>query len=96
MRVVTRVGGDKCPKPGESKIDTTGAGAWCAPGRGGSFGSGGAWWLRVLVVASGGCGLFVGVGAQEGGGVRGRGCVWGVVLLGGGGFGWGFWWWLVG
>ena len=25
--VVTRVGGDKCPKTGESKIDTTGAGA---------------------------------------------------------------------
>ena len=33
--VVTRVGGDKCPKPRESKIDTTGAGAGCAPGRGG-------------------------------------------------------------
>lgn len=43
--VVTRVGGDKYPKPRESKIDTTGAGAGCAPGRGGSFGSGCAWWL---------------------------------------------------
>lgn len=45
VRVVTRIGGDKCPKPGESKIDTTGAGAGCAPGRGGGFGSGCAWWL---------------------------------------------------
>ena len=45
--VVTRVGGDKYPKPRESKIDTTGAGAGCAPGRGG-----------VLVVgARGGWGL---------------------------------------
>ena len=49
--VVTRVGGDKCPKPGESKIDTTGAGAivrsrpWCG------FGSGCVGWLRLLVVA---------------------------------------------
>ena len=43
--VVARIGGDKYPKPGESKIDATGAGAWCAPGRGG-----------VLVVgARGGC-----------------------------------------
>lgn len=33
--VVTRIGGDKYPKPGESEIDTTGAGAGCAPGRGG-------------------------------------------------------------
>ena len=41
--VVTRIGGDKYPKPGESKIDTTGAGAIVRPrGRGG-----------VLVVASG-------------------------------------------
>ena len=32
--MVTRIGGDKYPKPGESKIDTTGAGAGCAPGRG--------------------------------------------------------------
>ena len=57
--VVTRVGGDKCPKTGESKIGTTGAGAGCAPGRGGSFGSGCAWWLgswwgRVR----GGCGFW--------------------------------------
>lgn len=49
--VVTRIGGDKYPKPGESKIDTTGAGAGCAPGRGGSFGSGCAWWWWLLVVA---------------------------------------------
>ena len=53
--VVARAGGNtrwwrQVPKAGGSKIDATGAGAWCAPGRGGSFGSGGAWWLRVLVV----------------------------------------------
>ena len=46
--VVTRVGGDKYPKPRESKIGTTGAGAGCAPGRGGSFGSESAWWLGSL------------------------------------------------
>ena len=74
------------------------AGAGCAPGRGwvlvvGARGGWVFWWWRV-----GGCGLSVGVGAQEGGGVRGRGCVWGwcflvvAVLVGG----WVFWWWLVG
>ena len=52
--MVTRVGGDKCPKPGESKIDTTGAGVWCAPGRGvvlvvGARGGCGFWWWRVGV-----------------------------------------------
>lgn len=54
--VVTRVGGDKYPKPRESKIDTTGAGAGCAPGRGGSFGSGCAWWWRSFLWARGGAG----------------------------------------
>lgn len=60
MRVVTRVGGDKCPKSGESKIDATGVGAGCAPGRGGGFGSESAWWLWVLVVA------FLPLGARGG------------------------------
>lgn len=45
MRVVTRIGGDRYPKPRESKIDATGAGAGCAPGRGGNF----------MVGARGGC-----------------------------------------
>ena len=88
--MVTCVGGDKCPKPRESKIDTTGAGAWCAPGRGGSFGSGGAWWLRAL---GGGAPSFGCVGDAGGvvlspwwwvglvvtiflGGVRGVGVEW--------------------
>lgn len=61
--VVTRVGGDKYPKPRESKIGTTGAGAGCAPGRGGSFGSGCAWWLRVLVGALLPLGAWVMLGA---------------------------------
>lgn len=52
--VVTRIGGDKYPKPGESKIDTTGAGAGCAPGRGGVLavgarGGGGSWWGRSFL-----------------------------------------------
>ena len=64
--VVTRVGGDKCPKLGESKIDATGAGAGCAPGRGGVLvvgarGGGGFWWWRfflwVRVVVLGGVAL---------------------------------------
>lgn len=41
--------GEQCPPEGEQKFGTTGAGAGCAPGRGGSFGSGGAWWLQFLV-----------------------------------------------
>ena len=63
-----RPSGDKCPKPGESKIDTTGAGAIVRSRPWWGFGSGGAWWLRVLVVASGGCVLSAGVAVQEGGG----------------------------
>lgn len=60
--MVTRVGGDKCPKPGESKIDTTGAGAGCAPGRGGDFvvvgGGWGFWWWRFpLGSVKGGVGV---------------------------------------
>ena len=52
--VVTRIGGDKYPKPGESEIDTTGAGAGCAPGRGGVLavgarGGGGSWWGRSFL-----------------------------------------------
>ena len=79
--VVTRVGGDKCPKPGESKIATTGAGAWCAPGRGGSFGGGCAWWLRVLV------GALLPLGARGGaGGVALSSWWW--AWVGGGGLRW--------
>ena len=59
--VVTRIGGDKYPKLGESKIDTTGAGAGSAPGRGvvlvvggrGVWGFG--WWRRREGAFSGGC-----------------------------------------
>ena len=81
--VVTRIGGDKYPKPGESKIDTTGAGAWCAPGRGvvlvvGARGGGGLW-VRVVVAASGG-------GAPSFGCVGDAGGVWRFPL--GGGLGW--------
>lgn len=53
--VVTRIGGDKYPKPGESKIDTTGAGGdsalpavvgvWVVGARGG----GGSWWGRSFL-----------------------------------------------
>ena len=56
--VVTRIGGDKYPKLGESKIDTTGAGAGSAPGRGVVLVVGGVV-FGVLVGASGGCGLSV-------------------------------------
>ena len=49
--VVTRIGGDKYLKPGESKIDTTGAGAIVRPrGRGGVWVSG---WRVVGDRASG-------------------------------------------
>ena len=54
--VVTRIGGDKYPKPGESKIDTTGAGAIVRSRPWWGFGSGGAWWWRLLVVAAPGGG----------------------------------------
>ena len=73
--------GEQCPPEGEQKFGTTGAGAGCAPGRGGSFGSGGEWGLRSFCWGGG-----AGGGWGEGAWVR----------LGGGGFGWGFWWWLVG
>jgi len=49
--VVTSIGGDKYPKPGESKIDTTGAVAIVRSRPWWGFGSGGAWWWRLLVVA---------------------------------------------
>ena len=68
--MVARVGGGKCPRLGESKIDATGAGAGCAPGCGGVLvvgarGGGGssfgcAWWLL-------GCGAFPLVVAASGG-----------------------------
>ena len=60
--VVTRVGGDKCPEPGERRIDTTGVGVGCASGRGvvlvvGARGGWGFWWgcsfLWVCVVVLG-------------------------------------------
>lgn len=47
--VLTRIGGDKCPKPGESKIDTIGRGRGALPAvvavlAVGARGGGGSWW----------------------------------------------------
>ena len=59
--VVARIGGDKCPKPRESKIDTTGAGAIVRSRPWWGFGGGCAWWLQFLVVA------LLPLGARRGG-----------------------------
>ena len=74
--VVARIGGDKYPKPGESKIDTTGAGAIVRSRPWWGFGGGCAWWWRLLVVAFLPLGVWVVLG------------VWCFLL--GGGLGW--WW----
>ena len=50
------------PKDGGEQNWHYRAGAGCAPGRGGSFGSGCAWWLRVLV------GALLPLGARGGAG----------------------------
>lgn len=72
--VVARIGGDKCPKPWESKIDTTGAGAIVRSRPWWQFHGGCAWWLRLLVVA------LLPLGARGGAGA------WRFPL--GGGLGW--------
>ena len=92
--VVTRIGGDKYPKPGESEIDTTGAGAGCALAAVVvvlAVGARGGWRLLVGALLPLGAWVVLGVWCFPLGG--GVGLVVTISLGSVRGVGWGFGWW---